>query len=365
MDEETGLTKSMSPLDTTRISLQLIGAILSTYGVFWIFVQSYRKLILKNTAGFLIVAIAVADLFAAMQYAYTALDYIFMFWKYLESEVAYKLGIWMYHVFNWSLLSAAQWELTLALHTLYILKGGVVHSPIFKWLMILAGAVGPVLYFFLPAAIHAREPLFEAWTSDDGVNYFLLGAISGLVLTGLATFFLIWRNLKAYTISYGKSTRMPSAAANLVLRLVMVYSLSMIVAFGPFWIKTLIFTVATTTSELDYIYEHPVSIVSLVLLLKDLTSPFRGYIHAVAVHYVYLTTNSNECSMCPKTVLRCLLLIETSETSAPKDPPEKVNFETRDANPMWSFTFQSNLVHSSGSRSYSEREDSYLDIRSD
>ena len=365
MNGPSGLTREMSALDSFRISLQIIGSALSIYGVFWVFVQFLRKKILRNTAGFLIVSISIADLLASLQYAYTAFDYIFMFWRFLDSSLSYYLGIWMYHVFNWSLLSAAQWELTLAIHTLYVIQGGAcAYGNSIKWVMVIGGIIGPILYFFVPISLYTHEPLFAAWTNDQGVNYFLLAAITILLVVGLSTFYMIWRNLHIYTIKYVQGTKMPSAAANLVLRIVMVYSLSMLVAFGPFWLKTLLFTIDTTNTETDYIRNYPWSFGTCVLLLKDLTSPFRGYIHALAVYYVYKNTNSNHSLKRNriKYYLEYIFLVDFKSPQRELEKEQIQNEQVPQVNPHWSFTFKSQLVDSFNSRPDTQKEESYLDI---
>ena len=340
-----GFTREMSPLDTFRISLQILGSIMSIYGILWVFIKFQTKKILRNTAGYLIVSISVADLVASLQYCYTSLDYVFMIWRYLSDEFGYYLGIWMYHLFNWALLSAAQWEITLALHTLYVIRGGLsTKMMVWKWPMIVLGVIGPILYFFWPISIYTGEPLFQAWSSEQGINYFLLGSISILMVVGFLAFLLIYRNMSIYTIKYTRGSKMPSAAAQIVLRIVMVYSLSMLVAFGPFWLKTLIFTIDRTNSESDYIYNYPVSFGSFVLILKDMTSPFRGYIHALAVYFVYMTTNPDGSKKSTTGNYFCyLLLLDIKPKVANERSIDRV--ETR-VNPQWSFTFNRNMVDS-------------------
>jgi hypothetical protein len=142
--------------------LNLVGATVGLYGCFWVVSQYRNGKILRNSAGLIILVISITDIFCSLYHVYRSIESWTKFYR--ESPVrenyAYFNGA-VDSMYLWSVIASSHLLLTLAAQTFYVLRGGSNQKLLkYRWILILFGILGPILYFFVPLAFITSQPIF-------------------------------------------------------------------------------------------------------------------------------------------------------------------------------------------------------------
>jgi hypothetical protein len=324
----------------TFAGIQAFGSLMGLYGSLWIMVNYIRRKILNNSVGLTILAIGLSDFGYATYTFVQAVDLIFGIRNQMSVEFNEWYSYFMIVLARWSTVSSIHYNLTLAGQTLYILVGGS-HTNLltFKWLLFLAGIVGPVLYYFIPTALIHGKYIFDLRMSEtlhaneDIVVLYAL--ISIAFICNLLTYFMVYKRNTQYFREKSTVERYVSEkVVSLVFKLVKTYSIALAVAWVPWLVYNMIIRVLAKKSVIEYCdmlrWETPIIVINLLI------SPGRGYLHAYAVYQVYKQESGmGETRNGIVTFFRNAALL--GNISSKNNQKTYVD----PATPDWSFTFKS------------------------
>jgi ABC-type multidrug transport system fused ATPase/permease subunit len=113
-------------------------------------------------------------------------------------------------------------------------------------------------------------------------NILIFAIVTFALLCSFLAYFGIWTSLKRAGLDTSRRTTI------IAKRLVMVYSLAIIASWIPWWIRWVFVNFIDqegNQNDLDYLSTF--SIGTFIVLFRSLWTPMRGYIHAVAVFWVF------------------------------------------------------------------------------
>jgi hypothetical protein len=262
--------------------LSLAASSLGIYGSIWVIYVYFKGKSLSSIIGILVTAMAVSDLMLALG---TAVQEIF-----LLSFGIQKGNQWISSIFNgiviWSMLSEAQLNLTLACIVFYLLWGGSLHSvQNLRCYLAIAGIFGPIIYWFLPFRILQGNEFLGFKTV---MHHYVILSYVVLVIVGISTvlYLVIWRKYRDL-----KRKKLLDSTAR-VYRLVNAFLFSLIITWIPWLVRNFIFYNPFNHQRYAqcFMFFNPCSI---WILLETVFVVSRGYVHALAINYVFEDGNSN------------------------------------------------------------------------
>jgi hypothetical protein len=349
--------------------LQLLTSIIGLYGAIWVIRQYHRGTILRNIPGQIIYSIAYTDIIHGLYY----ILWFFVDGYYIDMRGNPDTTQFMYDftegIFIWGTFPCCLLGILLSLNTLYIVRfhGSSAQLERFKYLAIVIAFLCPIPIYFLPVSYWRQQTIFITTsmiyeppaTANQGAQLFLqLGFVSvGIFCSLLAYAIIAWdlRRMQQEFVEVGSN--MISVAQKKIMKLVMVYSISIIISWIPWMIRFLIVRVIHQSGDSKFLRDF--NAVTLVIFFRSLVFPARGYIHAQAVLYVFNTVKHRPSPFSLNTLLSCILLISPKESDASRaESPAQDSLVNA---PQWDFTFKDEPVPQSITipREFDSAADSY------
>jgi hypothetical protein len=187
----------------------------------------------------------------------------------------------------------------------------------------------------------------------------MFSLVSTIVLVCIIVYIGIWRNMTRYVEQFaGNGDYLPSKAAGVVLKLVMVYSFAIGASFIPYLTHLLFINIVGLKNELLYFTPNNFSLAAVILIyFKDLVAPMRGYIHAMAVYYVYKSSSAK--SNAAKRLMGNMLMLNSAQADKDTNNQDKLEEVDLKASPKWSFSFRGENMLQSVSISKKDTDTTY------
>jgi hypothetical protein len=279
-------------------SLEVIGGSFGLYGSFWIIYQFYLKKILNNFPGLVIAWTSVADIVSVGYYLTWAIYDLsgdvtsmpLIGYQVLDAILAYSLSV------------CAFLGLVLSANSFYIVAFPRSLQFYEKWRFLLVPITFllPLLTIFMPVSVLTGLPFMTTLackddTISDGFCFkvaqlrsiALLLTIGVTVGCNLLTYTMIGSHLyKRSRACYSNSESERSVtlvldSGEIVMKLVMIYSLAICISWLPFFLHLALDLVLVQDP-----YDSEFRILTVLFWLRCFFVSIRGYIHAFAVYYV-------------------------------------------------------------------------------
>jgi hypothetical protein len=251
-------------------------------------------------------------------------------------------------IFIWGTFPCCLLGILLSLNTLYIVRfhGSSAELERFKYLAILIAFACPIPIYFLPVSYWRQQSIFTTtamvYEPPPTANlraqlYLQLGFVSVGIFCSLIAYAMIAWDMRRMQLEFVEvGSNKISVAQKKIMKLVMVYSISIIISWIPWMIRFLIVRVIHEAGDSKFL--HDFNAVTIVIIFRSLVFPARGYIHAQAVLYVFNTVTLRSAPFSFNTVLSYILLVSPKE-SAPSRAESPAQDSLVNA-PQWDFTFK-------------------------
>ncbi|KAJ2992109.1 hypothetical protein HDV02_003275 [Globomyces sp. JEL0801] len=321
------------------------------FGSIWVMYEYYRGRILNNLPGLFMFVIAMTDLGSASNF----IDLINLLVYYcllsLEQFVN-NLNQWDVYInviFDYMALTSCLLTLPIVFNTLNIIKfnGSIRWLQKYKYWVIAFILILPTFTYFLPWSIIFKEKIFFKYnrpqlpkTCDTIYCVMVFRQVVGTVITCmtinlicyLIIFIAIKKNEKVDDID--TEDREKKTALGVMKKLVMIYSIATVLDWTPWIAKYVMTQYFNGVSEYEVlrgcINASPIEL--LIFFSRSLLTPMRGYIHALAIVYVYSTVSGQKYTW--------LLVGSLQDPNAVPARPHNGNTgDSGDVVVKWDFTF--------------------------
>ncbi|KAI8900711.1 hypothetical protein BC833DRAFT_563077 [Globomyces pollinis-pini] len=259
----------------TMVMLDITFATLGSVGAIWVIRQFVTgKQMLQNLPGLLITTIACTDLVNCLPYYIDFLSrtgWIRQVFTYLNTD--------FWFLFSWATLTCCLLGIALAFNTLLILK---YHATIqglekWKWVVVLSMVLLPILIYFLPLRMAFMTPIFNdsqlirtchaSAFICTVADHLLFIFICFTMLTCIGAYLTIY-----YTLQKShQDIRARDQSIYSLRKLIMIYCIFEIITWAPWIIQYII------------MYWGPIKWAIPAFISDYVTTPSRGYIHALGV----------------------------------------------------------------------------------